>query len=831
MSSQGPVDLTRTDRPLKRRRTAAARVAPGRAERGINQELTARSRGPSAKPSRTRLLLVEDNPGDARLLSEMLNEPDTHNIELLHRESMGEAEKQLALGAVDVVLLDLGLPDAQGLGAVRRARAAAPGIPLVVLTGLDDESLATRALREGAQDYLVKGQIDARGLVRAVRYAIERKQGEEELRASESRYRSLAEGSPLAIFAIHKDKIVLANPACMKLFGAPSPEDLIGKSVLELLHIDSQALVRGHIGENGETTTLVELRIARLDGTPVDVEATASPLLDLGLNAIQVVLGDISERKRSEGRLLQMEARYRGLLESAPDGMVVVDEGGGIVLLNLQAEKQFGYRRDELVGQQVGAIIPAGFAEWLIADDQHSSEDGLAQQFGTEIELSGRRKDGTEFPIEITLSPLRIAEGILVTAAIRDISLRKLSESQLLQMEKLESIGRLAGGIAHDFNNMLFVIHGYTELLTEDLASKNRASLDPDTLLLGVNEISHAAERAARLTAQLLAFSHQQVISLRVLNLNSAIAGLEPMVRQLIGENMLLVVKLDPTAGRIRGDPGQLDQILVNLVVNARDAMPDGGTVTIETTNALVDEPYASAHFDVRPGPYVLLSVTDTGVGMDHETREHIFEPFFTTKEVGRGTGLGLATTYGIVRQAGGHIWVYSEPGRGTSFKLFFPRVDAATTAELPAVAVAGAGGTGTVLVVEDERLVRDMTTLLLTRSGYEVIAVADGAEAMVRLANHDEPIDALITDVIMSNMSGIELAEWTMDHYPHVGVVLLSGYTAETLNIARVEARGATFVPKPVNSARLLVAIQQACYAASQAERANQSPGTPVME
>ena len=819
MGSQGRVDLTRTDRRLKSQRTGASGVVRRRAESGFNREPTALSRGLFGTPSLTRLLLVEDNPGDARLLSEMLNEPGAHNIELLHRESMCEAEKQLALGAVDVVVLDLGLPDAQGLGAVRRARAAAPGIPLVVLTDLDDELLATRALREGAEDYLVKGQIDARGLVRAVRYAIERKHGEETLRESESRYRALAEGSPLAILVDSDDKVIFANSASLKLFGATSSKDLLGKSVLELFHPDSRALVRDRILDCGTTVPLIELRIVRVDGTPVDVEATASRSSDLGVNAKQLILGDISVRKAAEERLAQMESRYRGLLEAAPDAMVVVNGAGEIVLLNLQAEKQFGYPRDELLGQAVTNIIPTGFAERLIADDLRSAANALAQQIGTGLELVALRKDGTEFPIELMLSPLEGSEGILVTAAIRDISARKLSESQLLQMEKLESIGRLAGGIAHDFNNMLFVIHGYTELLTADLDPMNRAGLNPDSVLVGVNEIRHAAERAARLTAQLLAFSHQQVISLRVLDLNAAVVCLEPMVRQLIGENMLLVVKLDPEAGRIRGDPGQLDQILVNLVVNARDAMPDGGTVTIEPANAMVDEPYAIAHFDVRPGPYVLLSVTDTGVGMDAATRKHIFEPFFTTKEVGRGTGLGLATTYGIVRQAGGHIWVYSEPGRGSSFKLFFPRDDATTTADLPAVALASAGGTGRVLVVEDDRFVRDMTVLLLTRSGYEVIAVSDGAEAMVRLANHDEPIYALITDVIMSNMSGIELAEWTIDRYPHVGVVLLSGYTAETLNIARVMARGATFVPKPVNSAQLLVAIQQACYAAGQAE------------
>ena len=505
------------------------------------------------------------------------------------------------------------------------------------------------------------------------------------------------------------------------------------------------------------------------------------------------------------------EARYRGLLEAAPDAMVVVNQAGAIVLLNVQAEKQFGYHRDELVGQPVKNIIPEGFAERLIADDLRSAAEALAQQIGTGIELVGRRKDGTEFPIEIMLSPLENAEGILVTAAIRNISVRKEAESQLLQAQKLESIGRLAGGIAHDFNNMLFVIRGYAELLADDLASTNRARLDPDSALVSVNVISNAAERAAVLTAQLLAFSRQQVISPSVLDLNGAIGGLEPMVRQLIGENMRLVVKLDHDAGHIRADGGQLDQILVNLVVNARDAMPDGGTVTIETENVTVDEPYAIAHFDVKPGPYVVLSVTDTGVGMDRATQDRIFEPFFTTKQPGKGTGLGLATTYGIVRQAGGHIWVYSEPGVGSRFKLYFPRVDAAVTTEQPPVAAALAVGAGKVLVVEDDRVVRDMTTQLLTRAGYEVIAVAGGAEAMIRLAEPEEPIEVLITDVVMPNMSGIELAEWTMDRHPQIGVVLLSGYTAETLNLERVTARGAMFVPKPVTSARLLLAIQKA--------------------
>jgi PAS domain S-box-containing protein len=634
---------------------------------------------------------------------------------------------------------------------------------------------------------------------------------------SEAKYRGLLEAAPDAMVVVDQDgEIVLLNVQAEKQFGYRRDE-LVGQPVKNIIPVGfAERLIADDLRSAAEALaqqigTGIELSGRRKDGSEFPIEIMLSPLESAEGILVTAAIRNISVRKESEKHLAQMEAKYRGLLEAAPDAMVVVDQDGEIVLLNVQAEKQFGYRRDELVGQPVKNIIPVGFAERLIADDLRSAAEALAQQIGTGIELSGRRKDGSEFPIEIMLSPLESAEGILVTAAIRNISVRKLAESQLLQAQKLESIGRLAGGIAHDFNNMLFAIHGYAELLAEDLTPTNRASLDPDRALLSVDAISHAAERAAALTAQLLAFSHQQVISLNVLDLNAAVDGLEPMVRQLIGENMRLVVNLGDTAGHIRADAGQLDQILVNLVVNARDAMPDGGTVTIETGDVLLDTPYATEHVDVRPGPYVLLVVSDTGIGMDRATREHIFEPFFTTKELGKGTGLGLATTYGIVHQAGGHIWVYSEPGLGSTFKLYFPRVDAPRTAEPPEVAATPAVGTGRVLVVEDEPVVRDMTTQMLTRSGYRVIAVADGAEAVARLARLDEPIDVLVSDVIMPHMSGIELAEVVMDRYPDVGVVMLSGYTAQTLNLERVTARGATFVPKPVTSRQLVLAVQQA--------------------
>ncbi|HZC32509.1 MAG TPA: ATP-binding protein [Candidatus Bathyarchaeia archaeon] len=516
-----------------------------------------------------------------------------------------------------------------------------------------------------------------------------------------------------------------------------------------------------------------------------------------------------SGRSRASGE--RDDTSEYAVLEASPNSVVAIDARGAITYVNPQVRLNFGYERDEVLGQPVELLLPERVTDRHVAHRDGFLAHPVARPMGIGLDLAGRRKDGTEFPVEISLSPVETADGLQVFATVVDITARKAAEGQLLQAQKLESIGRLAGGIAHDFNNMLFAIHGYAEVLAQDLSPAHQGALDLEESALNVRAIGEAAERATTLTAQLLAFSRQQVITPKVVDLNAAVHGLEPMVRRLIGENLHLVLKPDRGAGHVRVDPGQLDQILINLVVNARDAMPDLGTVTIETGNTEFDEPYAMEHFDVTPGPYVMLAVSDTGVGMDVETREHIFEPFFTTKDLGKGTGLGLATIYGIVQQAGGHIWVYSEPGRGSTFKLYFPRVDAALSAHQSAAVGAAPQAAGTVLVVEDDPAVRAITTKLVTRAGYRVIGVADGAEAISRIDGVDGAIDVLVTDVIMPNMSGIELAERVMDQYRRVGVVLLSGYTAETLNLERVTMRGAVFLSKPVTSSQLLLAIQQA--------------------
>ena len=501
---------------------------------------------------------------------------------------------------------------------------------------------------------------------------------------------------------------------------------------------------------------------------------------------------------------------HLAVLDASPNAIVAIDHAGVIRYANAQAARTFGYDEGELLGSPVEILIPETAAAGHERRRNGFIANPQARPMGIGLELSGRRKDGREFPVEIGLAPTDTPDGPRVFATVVDITARKAAEAQLLQAQKLESIGRLAGGIAHDFNNMLFAIRGYAEMLEEDLAPEHRAHFDADMAASNAAAITDVVERATMLTTQLLAFGRRGLVTPKVMDLNTSTTGMQPMLRRLIGAELELSLVLDPEAGRIRMDPGQLDQILVNLVVNARDAMPTGGRITIVTGNATFDEPYARDHYDAQPGDYVMLAVSDTGTGMDRETRARVFEPFFTTKDTGKGTGLGLATIYGIVRQAGGHVWLYSEPGRGSTFKLYFPRVDAPAAPDRQAEDAAPPMR-GHVLVVEDEPTVRAMTIQVLGRAGWEVVSVGTGAEALTIVDTRPRPFDAIVSDVVMPGMSGIELAERVLDRVPGIRFVLLSGYTAETLDLARVIERGVIFVPKPLSSRQLLAALEGA--------------------
>ncbi len=422
---------------------------------------------------------------------------------------------------------------------------------------------------------------------------------------------------------------------------------------------------------------------------------------------------------------------------------------------------------------------------------------------GEETAVAALKAGAHDFLIKSHLARLLPAIERELREAKRRREHRRL-EKQFLQSQKMEAVGQLAGGIAHDFNNLLTIIAGYSQLILDRLPPG-------DGVREKVEEIKNAGDRAAALTHQLLAFSRRQVLQPQVVDLNQVVANLDKMLQRLIGEDIDLVSLCPPGVGRVKVDPGQIEQVILNLAVNARDAMPQGGKLTIETANIELDESYASTHMAVKPGPYVMLAVSDTGHGMDPETQSHIFEPFFTTKEQGKGTGLGLSTVYGIVKQSGGNIWVYSEPGKGATFKIYLPRVEEApqpkTEVERPAARLLG---TETILLVEDEAAVRLLVRGTLEQSGYSVLDAGSGAEALVMANERTQPIHLLVTDVVMPGMSGREVAEHVTLAHPETKVLFMSGYTDDAVVRHGALESSAAFVQKPFTPDSLLRKVRE---------------------
>jgi two-component system, cell cycle sensor histidine kinase and response regulator CckA len=462
------------------------------------------------------------------------------------------------------------------------------------------------------------------------------------------------------------------------------------------------------------------------------------------------------------------------------------------------------------------AALEQGHWDLILSDNTLPSYDGLSAladarekcpdvpfvfvsgTLGEEVAIEALKLGATDYVLKQRLSRLKPA----LKRALREVeerTQRKELEDQFRQSQKMEAVGRLAGGIAHDFNNMLTVINGYSEMLLQNLSPE-------DPRRSHVEQILHAGERAASLTSQLLSFSRKQVLDLKVLDLNAVAANLDRMLQRLIGEDIDLVTLLKPGLGRVKADQGQVEQILMNLAVNARDAMPQGGTLTIETANVELDEAYARQHVAVLPGPYVMLALSDTGCGMDEETQSRIFEPFFTTKEQGKGTGLGLSTVYGIVKQGGGYIFVYSEVGQGTTFKIFLPRVEADVTPAEPEVARTTAlSGTENILLVEDEPEVRHLVREILGKSGYVVLEADDSDTAVQFCGEYPGKIHLMVTDVVMPGMGGRELAERVKPSRPDMTVLFVSGYTDDAVIRHGIHGTGVAFLQKPFTSDALL--------------------------
>lgn len=476
------------------------------------------------------------------------------------------------------------------------------------------------------------------------------------------------------------------------------------------------------------------------------------------------------------------------LFESAPDAMVVVDQQGKIVLANLQTERLFGYQKKELREMAFEALMTEGFRMRHAGYFRSYFADPDTRPMAVGLELIGLRRNGTEFPIEMNLSPIKVGDSALVYSTIRDTTERKRKgefatiledlggqkrlEEQLYQAQKMEALGKLAGGIAHDFNNLLTAIMGYSEILLGKLDANDPNRCD-------LREIKMAAERAASLTSQLLAFSRKQVLIPQVLDLNTVVMNIRKMLRRLISEDIEIFIRLEARLGKIKVDQGQLEQIIINLAVNARDAMPQGGKLIIETKNLEIDEYYGRGKpTSVVPGPYVMLAVSDTGQGMTPEVQARLFEPFFTTKELGRGTGLGLCTVYSIVKHSGGYIWVYSEPERGTTFKVYFPQIDEQVGEALEAQTLNSTlTGTETILLVEDDKSLRESIRTILQQHGYLVLEAEDGDEAETLSSGYQGPVHLLLTDVIMPGMSGHLLAQHLTKRRPELKVLYVSGY------------------------------------------------------
>jgi len=505
------------------------------------------------------------------------------------------------------------------------------------------------------------------------------------------------------------------------------------------------------------------------------------------------------ERVRAEEAVRKSESMFRLLFSHTPLPMWVFDtETLQFLQVNEAATKQYGYSDEEfrrLTMRDIRAdrdapTFAASVAEWQ-----------LEGQFNGHFQH--QRRDGKKFSVDVVSHKLEYAGRSVRLAVVQDVSERQMLESQLRQAQKMEAIGRLAGGVAHDFNNLLMVIKGHTELLLNALPPA-------EPIKRKIEQIDRSADRATALTRQLLAFSRMQVLQPRAINLNSVVEEMGKLIPRLIGEDIELVVRNSSDLGTIRADASQMEQVIMNLAVNSRDAMPKGGRFTIETSNAELDNLYQAAHPVVQPGKYVLLAVSDTGTGMDADTQAHIFEPFFTTKEQGKGTGLGLATVYGVVKQSGGFIWVYSELGKGTTFKIYLPRVDEpAASAPVVHIPCSLARGTETVLLAEDEQDVREVAREFLESAGYNVLEAASGDAALEISAAHGGTIDLLITDMVMPGMSGQELARKMRGLREGIRVIYMSGYSEHAAGEAAKCDSAAVVLTKPFSRSLLLRTVR----------------------
>jgi len=632
----------------------------------------------------------------------------------------------------------------------------------------------------------------------------DRKRAEEALRESEERYRTILENIEDGYYETDlPGNLTFFNDSLCRMLGY-SRFEMMGMGNQQYTDEENRKKLFeafNKVYRTGEPTKGFDWEVIRKDGTKVFGEVSVSLTKDSKGQPIgfRGIARDISERKRAEEALRTEKQRFQTLLENAPFGMMMVDKRGTFKYINTKFIELFGYDLNEVPQGREWfrkAYPDPAYRHQVIStwiNDLKGSEVGEKRVRIFEVTC----KDGTKKIINFIPVQLETGENLIsmedITALQKAEQEKAALAEQLRQSQKMEAIGRLAGGIAHDFNNLLTVIRGYSQLSLLDLNEN-------DKLRRNLEEIQKATQRASDLTHHLLAFSRRQIMEMKILDLNALLRDLDKMLHRVIGEDIKLTYLLSDDLGKVRVDLGQMEQVILNLAVNAKDAMPSGGKLTIETSNAELDEAYAHTHIGSKPGRYVMISVSDTGLGMKPEVRERAFEPFFTTKEKGKGTGLGLSTCYGIVKQSGGNIWAYSEPGRGTTFKIYLPWVeefpketeDKAHRAEI-------LKGSETILAVEDEIEVRKLVAQILTNQGYKVIEASNGEQAIkVARENSEKKIHLLLTDVVMPGMSGRELAETLGLLHPNMKVLYMSGYTDNAIVHHGVLEEGVNYIQKP---------------------------------
>jgi PAS domain S-box-containing protein len=599
-------------------------------------------------------------------------------------------------------------------------------------------------------------------------------------------------------------RYIYVNPAYANMMGYPNPGPFIGKRWDKMSNPQDvtpvQANIRKGLQDHGKW--LGPITVHHKDGTAVPLEIAITALPGGGTIC---VTRDITERVSAQRARDEAEIKYRLLVEQVAAISYIAELGvrGQWFYVSPQVESILGYSADEWISSSREWINHVHPEDHPIV---HAAEESCQRGQPFQAEYRITRKDGEVIWVSDSAVVVRgsdshpVMEGLIV-----DITDRKVLEDQLQQARKIEAVGRLAGGVAHDFNNLLTIIKGYVEMAMQ-------RSLDRPELHSDIRHIEEAADRAVTLVRQLLAFSRKQVLRPKVLDLNTIVVNLDQLLRRLMPQNIEMKTFVSKEAGTIKADPGQIEQVIMNLVVNARDALPDGGHILIETSNVDLGSAYTRDHAVVAPGPYVLLAVSDTGIGMSADTVAHIFEPFYTTKESGRGTGLGLSTVYGIVKQSGGYVWVYSELGKGTTFKVYLPRVTDAVQVSPPETpASTTQRGHETILLVEDEDDVRELTQMVLSKGGYNVIEAHSPAEAE-RLAGHGGPeIHLLLTDVVMPGISGRELAKRLSERFPHLRVLFMSGYTYNVIAQNGTLEEGISFLQKPFTPQLLMEKVREA--------------------